>query len=226
MGRFDLGAVAVYAAVACLLTVLQPAGARAQWNAPPEAAQPTAAPEPPPPAPPTPHRKPWREAMDQAPAPEADTPANTERVWYGWQTLTVDVSGIAMIAFTGENEVFGVTGLFALGLGAPIVHWAHGNTNGGLISFGIRASSVGLLFLGAFLVADDIFDEEDLDDDSQEVLGTICLIASIAGGITAAVLDAGVFGYDTKRREPRYTNLAPWIDPQRGNYGLRFGIAL
>jgi hypothetical protein len=164
--------------------------------------------------------------MEHAPAPPADAHENIERVWYGWQTLLVDVSAVAMMALTGEEPIVGVTGLVVFGLGSPVVHWAHGNTNGGVISFGIRATSIGLLFLGAFLIADEIFDDNGSSDDTQEIFGAISVVASILGGLTAVVLDASLFGYDTKRREPQYTNLAPWIDPQRGNYGLRFALAL
>jgi hypothetical protein len=219
MGRFDLGAAAVCAAIA-FVTATQPANARAQTTAPADAAQPSAAPEP------QPARKPWREAMDRAPEPPADTPENTERVWYGWQTLLVDVSSIVMLALVAEDEIVGVTGLVMLGLGSPIVHWAHGNTNGGVVSFGIRATSIGLLFLGGLLLANDVFDDDGSRDDSTEILGTASIIASIAGGLTAVILDASLFGYDTKRREPHYTNLTPWFDPQRGNYGLHFAVAL
>lgn len=72
------------------------------------------------------------------------------RVWYGAQTLAVDGMSNLLIgvgaATSGSNDAAVPGTLLALGiptyeLGAPIVHWAHGNVGTGFGSLGMRLLS-------------------------------------------------------------------------------------
>ena len=76
-----------------------------------------------------------------------------EPIWYGEQAIAADalgamafLAGGALVAqgtanqgqYNAGNATL-VTGMFAIGLGAPIVHAAHGRWSAALTSFGMRA---------------------------------------------------------------------------------------
>lgn len=166
--------------------------------------------------------------MERAPAAESEV--RTERVWYGWQTLLSDLTGVGLIALIAaeEEEALAVAGFVVFGLGSPIVHFAHGNTPAGVISFGIRATSIGLLFLGGVLLSETLFDDGDGGnfDDTTQVIGTVAVIASLPGALTAVIVDASLLAFEQRRPEPQRSSLTPWIDPRRGSYGVRFSLSL
>src|SRR4051812_20627353 len=115
---------AIVACAACVACVIGAKSAHAQWE---PAAPPATA------AAPASASQPWREAKDRLPPPKDPESASQERIWYGWQTLLSDALGLGLIAF-GESAVPGITGLSMVGLGAPLVHFAHSNVEGGLYS--------------------------------------------------------------------------------------------
>lgn len=72
----------------------------------------------------------------------------TETSWYGWQTLIADGAALtlagATLAASRTDLVstgLGLTSLGAYALGAPIVHFAHGNAGRGFASLGIRTAA-------------------------------------------------------------------------------------
>ena len=80
------------------------------------------------------------------PAPQQPPPAYApmapprEKVWYGWQTLVVDAGtlGIAGIAVGTQSRALGTVGLVGFVIGAPIVHFVHGNVGPGFGSMSYR----------------------------------------------------------------------------------------
>lgn len=208
-----------------------------RWSTPPpssnDSTSTTDSTSPPPSAagtPGPPANKPWREAMERE-TPKSPEPTPKERIYYGWQTLLVDGLGIGLIVFAaGANESdVALIGVGVLTIGGPLLHFVHENTQGGLISLGIRALSLGLFVLGGFIAANTIFDDNSSDDDTEALVGGALVIVGLGGEITAVVVDASVLAFvPAKTRSARKTaaGVAPWIDPQRGSYGLRFGLAL
>jgi hypothetical protein len=218
MGRFEqICAVLAFVVIAMFAT-----SAHAQrWNQSPP--PPAAADDPAAPA----GSQPWREAKERLPAPDYPGSEIRERTWYGWQTLIADALGIGLIVFGDESDIIFV-GIGVLGLGAPLVHFAHANVDGGLISLAIRAGSIGLLVLGGALVGNAIFDDRSSSSETRNTFGAVLIVASIVGGLTGLIVDAAVLGYETKTRKRDYstTSVAPWFDPARGSYGVRVGLTL
>jgi hypothetical protein len=163
--------------------------------------------------------------------PQPPSAASAERNWYGWQTLLADGLSIGLIAlsFGSEEEDVALVGIGLLTIVSPLVHFVHENTDSGLISLAIRSVSVGLFVLGGFLVASNVFDESsDTADGTLRFIGGASLIVSLAGELAAISIDAAVLAFVPKTRSsrPSAAGFAPWIDPTRGSYGLRFGLAL
>jgi hypothetical protein len=230
-------AVRICALTASVLVGLLGSSARAQaqqsappptkrWIAPPpdsNGPQPPAASEPRAPG----ASLPWRETMErESPSPEAKA---RDRIWYGWQTLIADGLSLGLIAVSlGEDEAdVALVGVGLLTIASPLVHFVQENTQGGLISLGIRGVSVGLFVLGGVLLADSFFDDSS-SNDGGEFVGGVLLIVSLAGELAAISVDASLLAFRPKHpsRRQSATGVAPWIDPRRGSYGLRFGLAL
>lgn len=166
--------------------------------------------------------------MERAPAAHDDT-AGMERVWYGWQTLLVDLSGLGVLglAVAVDEEMLAIAGLVVIGLGSPVVHLAHEKGSAAVISFAIRATSIGLLFLGGLLISEGLFDDDDgTFNEATESIGVIAAIASIPGALAAIIVDASLLAFDTRPRVPRRASLTPWIDTRRGSYGVRFALSM
>lgn len=208
-------------ALVAVLTVSVPAFAEPAVQPPaaaPEAPPPAAAPAPV--APPAPQRRPWKEWLDREPPPISEP--ETKRVWYGWQNLLVDglaLSAIVLTASQGEDEgaVWVTIGL--LGIGSPIVHFAHLNMEGGLASLAIRAASGGLFVLGVELSTNNSFDSSGDEETEGVALGVLGLL----GVATSIVLDAAFFGFEEKPvpGQPRGW-LTPWVDPERHRVGVGY----
>jgi hypothetical protein len=114
------------------------------------------------------------------PGPE---PAETE--WYGWQTLLVDLSWIAV---TGAGAASGSNGLVALGLlgypiGVPIVHGLHGKGGTAVSSFALR---LGLPLL-AGLVGAGIGSAGESKKNCEELCGFAALAGAYLGLATGAL---------------------------------------
>lgn len=81
----------------------------------------------------------------RAEGPESCWEIESERHWYGWQTLATDGAAFALIAYAGTQQFTGAlpnvastTAVAMLLLGAPTVHWAHGRIGTGFLSLGMR----------------------------------------------------------------------------------------
>jgi hypothetical protein len=109
-------------------------------------AKPASTPPPVPPPVVVPAPTPSTTPTTATPPPRAAPPVvkkeefHTEKVWYGWQTLTADGISFAMI-FAGTAAKSGA--LVGLGVGSfllatPIVHMAHGNVGPGFGSVAMR----------------------------------------------------------------------------------------
>jgi hypothetical protein len=90
-------------------------------------------------------------ADDGAPSTDPPRPAPTTR-WYGYQTLSTDgvALGFGALALTAgsHDKYLVVTSLGLYGLGAPIIHFAHGHVGKGFGDLGMR---VGMMALGAVI---------------------------------------------------------------------------
>ena len=81
----------------------------------------------------------------RAEGPESCSEVESERHWYGWQTLATDGAAFALIVYGGTQQFEGAlpvvattTGVATFFLGAPTVHWAHGRIGTGFLSLGTR----------------------------------------------------------------------------------------
>lgn len=95
----------------------------------------------PPQPPPPPYYYGQQPPPPQPPPPAyAPPPSPGEKVWYGWQTLVVDAStlGLAGIAVGTQSRELGTIGLVGFVIGAPIVHFVHGNVGHGFGSMSYR----------------------------------------------------------------------------------------
>jgi hypothetical protein len=172
-----------------------------------------------------PKPQPWRTAREGLPTVELEQqPA--KRTWYGWQTLLSDGLSLAALVLLRDADDFSAVGLGLLVLGSPIVHFAHENLGSGAISLGIRAASLGLFGGGLVLVVeDDVFDGGGSSEDNT--LGGVLIVASVAGIIAAIAIDASLLAYDkAAASRSEMARFAPWLDPKRGTYGIRYALAL
>ena len=195
-----VGALRVTCASAVLLTALSTLPASAQTPTPDAASAPGAARSLPPPTVATHSAAPGSPPVT---APRSEV----ERRWYGWQTLIADGLSIGL-APVGV----GVVGYF---LGAPIVHWAHGNVDEGFGSLAIRGGSALLILAGAICVFSSRKDTRPDECVAPIVLGV--------GGIIAAIpIDAAVLAYDEVERDPDHATIrfTPIVDPRRQMVGL------
>ena len=167
--------------------------------------------------------------MEREPLPRESRPK--ERIWYGWQTLISDGLSLGLIALSiaSDEEEVALVGIGVLTLASPLVHFVHENTPSGLISLTMRVVAVGLFVLGGVLVSDSgIFDDGSSSGDTEALVGSALLIVSLAGELAAIGVDASVLAFAPKNWNTGRSaaGMAPWFDPHRGSYGLRFGLAL
>ena len=169
-----------------------------------------------------PRRMPWRESKERL--PPAEEAPQTERIWYGWQTLVCDFVAISVVVIGSDEVAPVVVGLSLFGVASPIVHVVHQNYENGFISFGIRGASIGLFFLGGYLIAGSIF-----DGGARSVpIGVTSIILSLTGALAAVLTDATLLAFETKPRKPSEpsASLVPLVDPKRATYGLQVALAL
>ncbi len=148
------------------------------------------------------------ESVSRSPANQAQS-TESDR-WYGWQILAADVAGIAagsLLTTTldfDEAERPPDLGLVAAAwygvgaLGAPAVHYAHGNGGEGAASLGMRLMIPPLSgffgFVGTCLGRGDF--EHDCVVDGYTT-------GSIVGLAGVAALDSAVLAWDRPTHEPR-----------------------
>ena len=141
------------------------------------------------------------------------------RNWYGWQTLALDGAslgglgiGAELFAAQGSHETLAPQVLLWSGfagstVGAPIVHWVHGNVGKGFGSLGLRVAGWLLVAVGN-------------PEGGRGNPGVAALGVAVFG--SAVVLDAAVFGYSDRSD----ANLASrqWVSPAFGkSRGLTLG---
>lgn len=111
----------------------------------------------------------------------------SQRNWYGWQVLLVDLGSLVLNVAALSSESTGLwyasAGLQLLG--PPIVHWAHGRVGAGFGSMGLR---LGLPLLGGLAAAGSAGD----GDLSPFIIG------AGVGGLVAAVLDIALLSTETR----------------------------
>lgn len=152
------------------------------------------------------------------------TSKETERRWYGWETLTMDAVSIAAMPVAGV----GVGGYL---LGAPIIHAAHDRWGIAAASLGLR---VGLPIVGAMAgVKLENCPKAGQYDEGMCGLGG-ALLGMGVGMLTAIIIDAAVLSYErvpatsanaTSGGSARATSttsvaIAPWIERDRKGASL------
>jgi hypothetical protein len=145
-------------------------------------------------------------ATQQPPAPVAPPP-RYEKVWYGYQTLIADAISIPLFAVGATTKTDGLTGAGYVGfaLGAPVIHWVHGNVGKGFGSLGIRVGAPPTLALFGALGG-------VIADGGRGNTGDSALTGAWVGvgiGVAAAVVvDAAGFAYTKELVEPSTTPTA------------------
>jgi hypothetical protein len=149
------------------------------------------------------------------------------RRWYGWQTFTTD--GVAAGLFLGavadhdSTPLFG-TSAIAFGLGAPIVHLAHGQWEMAIGSVGLRIAGASL---GALIGSQsDVRTSSDgAGDRGADASAKWTTVGVALGGLAASAMDGLVLAYDT-RPVARHGNQLLRVDAFPQIVLLRSGLAL
>jgi hypothetical protein len=115
-----------------------------------------------------------------------------------------------VIGAGAENGAIAGIALVGHIFGPPIVHWGHGNVGKGFASFGIRAGSFTILYLGAVSC---LLSESNDGSCTLVVVGLLGLIAAIP-------IDAAVLAYKTTESDValgplRNVGLTPFFGPAR-----------
>lgn len=166
-------------------------------------------------SPPASSATPTSPAASAAPVPvveEAIHPFPTDETssrWYGWQTLATDGAAVALVlasiatAGGSGDSASGACGVGAVGvyaLGAPAVHFVHGNPGRGFASLGIRVGApVVLGFLGV--------EAENCGEHGGDFCGFGGALLGVSAGIIGAIaIDAAVLAYDDEPADSAYTS--------------------
>lgn len=147
----------------------------------------------------------------------------TKRVWYGWQTLTLDGVAIASGTILGSGGFNGAgyvwIGTYAIA--PPVVHVFHGRVGIAFADLGVRVGApvvVGTLGLLAGCAAgaggDDVLDA--------------CAVGAVVGfflGYGAAIaIDAAVFARETVDADPADEDEAREIRKQEAKRATKFSV--
>jgi hypothetical protein len=128
-------------------------------------------------------------SLAASPSFAEDEPTPTKTKWYGWQTLIADGGTVAATYVTGNPFVF----LGGYTLGAPIVHWAHGNVLNGFASLGVRIVAP---IIAGFVAGS--LDRGGVPDGrvNERAIG----VGLLGGGLFASMFDAVVLARSTTTR--------------------------
>lgn len=151
-------------------------------------------------------------AAAEAPRHPASPP---KRVWYGWQTLTMDGLSVAvpitLAAAKSDAAAYAFGGFYLFG--PAVVHWTHENVGTGFASVGVRVGSplVGLL-AGCAVSCGGRGDYE------------AAFAGLFLGYAAAVVLDAAAFAWEDP--EPQRYGARPTITPTASIHrgGGTFGL--
>ena len=143
------------------------------------------------------------------------------RTWYGWQTLMTDGASllIGVTSIGTANAAMAGVGVATYELGAPIVHWAHGNVGTGFGSLGVRVLAPFAAVGGAYLGLVGAYG----GNAGLAVVGAIFMLGAL---VVPPVVDAAVLAYDTgpavssNQREMR---IVPSFAPTK--HGAEVGLA-
>lgn len=117
--------------------------------------------------------------------PPASKKRAAPRTWYGWQTITLGATGIAIavVGVLADSALTLYGGLSLYAMGPLASHWAHDNFGRGLIAFGIGAGGplIGAYLVGAVSVAGD---ERRVPSEGAVLAG------ALVGGVAALTADA------------------------------------
>jgi hypothetical protein len=168
-------------------------------------------------------------AQGAAPQPAAASSAGAESsrlhrdrevagVWYGWQTLTVDVLSIGFEAIgIAEQQVApALIGSLGVYFATPIVHFAHGRGVACGVSLAARLLVGTVATFGLIACAGN-----------GSSRGDGCTLMAVAAlGLPAMIIiDASVLAREPPRRVSGASALRPWIDARNGTTGLAYHAA-
>jgi hypothetical protein len=182
-------------------------------------------PSTPPPLPP-PARS-YRSAESERPAPSAEA-LEPPRASYAWQLLLVDAASLTL-AVAGKTEATTVGATLGFTLGAPALHFAHGNRVTAGVSLLVRASMVGVVaatVAGLDPSCHDDLCKKTLDDVMPQLLFLACGAAFVIVDDTVlSRADAPVRPgtQEQARRSGSSLALAPTLAPTSG--GMSMGLA-
>lgn len=150
-------------------------------------------------------------------ADELDADVEVEDVSYRGHIVASDGVAVALMigALATDNEGLADASLVTAGLGAPMVHLAHGNPGRAVGSLALRAGATfGGLALGAAVC------DSGGSSEGFECLGPV-LIGGALGYGAAAIIDAAVLGHQTRTVRP--LPVAPRLAMSRDSVQLGIG---
>jgi Flp pilus assembly protein TadD len=133
----------------------------------------------------------------QSAGPKATETASAPEVWYGWQTLALDLTSFVLLGavvsrISSSDGMILILPGTVLVLGAPVVHWAHGEVGRGFGSLGLR---VGLPLVGAGLGCAVDYGSRDFGC----IFGAA--VGAALGMLSAVFIDAGALA-STSEKQP------------------------
>lgn len=151
-----------------------------------------------------------------------DERLRTERVWYGWQPLVVDlvaISGAVATTNITTNDDALLVPVGAYVLGPSVVHAAHGNWIGAVGSVGLRIS---LPWLLASAGSQGCGGHATTDANEDCAMGG-AFKGALVGVVIASAFDALAFSWSDRPRTAAPTpNVAPTasVSPTGATFGL------
>jgi hypothetical protein len=122
----------------------------------------------------------------------SDPPKPT--VWYGGETLALDAAALVMLApaaastSNGVQTTFASGSLLTYGLGAPIVHFAHGHVGTGFADLGIRLALPALAGLVGGVIGASAYQAPTCTNDPLCDEGFGQAFAAVEGGLIGGAL--------------------------------------
>ncbi|HKY36721.1 MAG TPA: hypothetical protein VJN18_12315 [Polyangiaceae bacterium] len=168
------------------------------------------------------------------PAQSQADAGTTSRRWYGWQTLSLDVASLTIGAIgvkdMGEpgstSILMGSIGITGYTLGAPFVHWVHGQPGKAASSLGLRIVlpliPVGLLSASSAARCPGANEEDDAQH-CRLVLRTMAVLGTV-GMLVASGVDASALSWEPEVRQRGTLALAPLLGWDGGRGGVA-GVA-
>lgn len=118
-----------------------------------------------------------------------------EERWYGWQTLTADALGIALMV-TGDNSDRFTAGAVTYLIASPLVHAVHGRAGAALGSLGLHALGEGVALLAFMSGCGDSYDPET-GREEYTCEGGVARGASVL--VLTSFVEAGALGWERER---------------------------